>query len=154
MPRLGLKKFGVIITAAIILISIFGYKLYSKPTPPTAQPTARPSFSPGPNDPPQIVSTKPDPLNETIISAAEIIEITFNRPLENVGEFKSRMEPKIEYKVELINDRKTARIIPAKPYELGATYNLYIGPDSKFDGVGEWKQDKSFHFRTIPYKGV
>lgn len=151
---MGFKKFGVIIAAGIILTSILGYKLYSNPATPTVQATPQPSASPQQNDPPQIVSTKPEPLNETIISAAEVIEITFNRPLENVGEFKSRIEPKIDYKVELANDRKTARIIPAKPYDLGAAYTLYIGPDSKFDGVGEWKQDKSFHFRTIPYKGV
>lgn len=151
---MGFKKFGVIIAAGIILTSILGYKLYSNPATPIVQATPQPSASPQQNDPPQIVSTKPEPLNETIISAAEVIEITFNRPLENVGEFKSRIEPKIDYKVELANDRKTARIIPAKPYDLGAAYTLYIGPDSKFDGVGEWKQDKSFHFRTIPYKGV
>lgn len=106
------------------------------------------------NESPKIISTKPDPLEETIISATEIVEITFNRPLENVGEFKSRIEPKIEYKVELSGDRKTARIIPAKPYELGTTYTLFIGPDSKFDGVGEWRQDKTFHFKTVKYRGV
>ncbi|MBU1032005.1 hypothetical protein KKE03_03760, partial [Patescibacteria group bacterium] len=53
-----------------------------------------------PNDKPQIVSTKPDPLEDTIIPATATIEITFNRPLENVGEFKLRMEPKIDYKIE------------------------------------------------------
>lgn len=106
------------------------------------------------NESPQIISTKPENLEEAIISATEIVEITFNRPLENAGEFKSRIEPKIEYKVELSGDRKTARIIPAKPYELGATYTLFIGPDSKFDGAGEWRQDKTFHFKTIKYRGV
>src|SRR3989338_11454833 len=83
-------------------------------------------------DPPKIVSTKPDPLEDNIISATDIVEITFNRPLENVGEFKSKIEPKIDYKVELSGDRKTAKIIPAKPYQLGTTYTLFIGTETKF----------------------
>ncbi|MBI2338145.1 hypothetical protein HYU95_03080, partial [Candidatus Daviesbacteria bacterium] len=101
-----------------------------------------------------IISTKPDPLDENIVSGAEAIEITFNRPLENVGEFKSRIEPEIEYKVELSGDRKTAKIIPAKPYPLGTGFTLFIGPESKFDGVGRWGEEKIFHFRTIKYTGV
>ena len=103
---------------------------------------------------PRIVSTKPDPLDENIISAMEIVEITFNKSLENVGEFKVRIEPKIDYKVELSGDRKTAKIIPAKPYQLGTTYTLFIGPETKFDGVGRWGEEKIFHFRTIKYTGV
>lgn len=103
---------------------------------------------------PRIISTKPEPLEDNIIAAEEIIEITFNRPLENVGEFKLRIEPKTDHKVELSGDRKTAKIIPVKPYQLGTTYTLFIGPDSKFDGVGNWGQEKIYHFRTIKYTGV
>ena len=106
------------------------------------------------NESPRIISTKPEPLENAVISASEVIEITFNRPLENVGEFKLRIEPKTEVKVELSGDRKTAKIIPVKPYQLGAGYTIFIGPDSKFDGVGEWRQDKTYHFRTIRYRGV
>lgn len=106
------------------------------------------------SDAPQIISTKPDPLNEAVISTTEIIEITFNRPLQNVGEFKNKIEPKIDYKVELSSDRKTAKIIFQKSLDLGASYTLSIGSDSKFDGIGEWRQNKDFHFRTITYKGV
>lgn len=105
-------------------------------------------------DKPQIVSTKPDPLEQTIIPATQIIEITFNRPLENVGEFKVRIEPKIDFKIELSPDRKTAKIIPIKPFELGASYTLSIGSDTKFDGVGPWGETKDFHFRTITYRGI
>ncbi|MBU1000555.1 hypothetical protein KKE78_04130, partial [Patescibacteria group bacterium] len=106
------------------------------------------------NDKPTIVTTKPDPLEETIISTVDVIEITFNRPLENVGEFKSRLEPDLEYKVELSSDRKTAKIKPVKSFLLGATYTLFIGPETKFDGVGRWGEEKIFHFRTITYRGV
>ena len=109
-------------------------------------------------DPPQIIFTKPSPLEEAIISAAEVIEITFNRSLENEGELKLKFEPKLEYKtdykIELSQDRKTAKIIPLVPYELGSTYTLFIGTDTKFDGVGAWGQEKIYHFKTIRYRGV
>lgn len=103
---------------------------------------------------PQIVSTKPDPLEEAIIPATQIVEITFNLPLQNVGEFKSKIEPKLDYKVELSPDRKTAKIIPVKPYELGSTFTLFIGTETKFDGVGRWGEEKIFHYKTIKYTGV
>ena len=106
------------------------------------------------NGPPQIVSTKPDPLENTIVSATQVIEITFNRPLQNSGEFKLKMEPKIEVKVELSSDRKTAKIIPLKPFALGEDYSISIGPDTKFDGIQHWGQDKTYHFKTVKYTGV
>lgn len=106
------------------------------------------------SDEPRIVSTKPDPLNETIIPASQVIEITFNKPLQNVPEFKVRIEPKVDFKVELSFDRKTAKITPLKPLGLGTAYTLTINPDTKFDGVGNWGQTKDFHFRTIKYRGV
>lgn len=109
---------------------------------------------PSQNDKPQIVSTKPESLEGTIISGTEVIEITFNRPLENTGEFKLRIEPKADVKVELSGDRKTAKIIPIQPYNLGSGYTLFIGTETKFDGVGRWGEEKIFHFRTITYKGV
>lgn len=106
------------------------------------------------NDTPRIVSTKPDPLDNGIISATQVIEITFNRPLQNVPEFRVKIGPDAVFKVELSTDRKTAKIIPTKPYALGTTYNLYIGPETKFDGVGNWGEDKTFQFQTIKYNGV
>lgn len=135
----------IIIITVIIVISIWP-KSSAKPEP------NHPSISE--NQSPKIVSTKPDPLEEAIISANETVEITFNRPLENVGEFKVRLETKKDFKVELSPDRKTAKIIPFKPYELGTTYTLFIGPDTKFDGAGAWGQEKIFHFKTIQYRGV
>lgn len=147
-------KQKIIIAATIIgiLIAFIILRMNSKPT--ARQLLTQPVSTPSQNDKPQIVSTNPNPLEDNIISATEIVEITFNRPLENVGEFKVRIEPKIDYKVELSGDRKTARIIPAKPYQLGTTYTLFIGTETKFDGVGRWGEEKIFHFRTIKYTGV
>ncbi len=150
------KKILLIVLALVFAMSLLIYpKLTKTPEQKSTNNSNHSNFSSiDPNASPKIVSTKPDPLEEAIISATEVVEITFNRPLENVGEFKSRIEPKIEYKVELSGDRKTARIHPLKPYELGITYTLFIKPDSKFDGVGEWRQDKTFHFKTVKYRGV
>lgn len=106
------------------------------------------------NDAPNIVSTNPNPLEDNIVSSNQKIEITFNRPIENIGEFKNRIEPKIDIKVELSPDRKTAIIKPVKTFELGVTYTLFIGTDTKFDGVGAWGQEKIYHFKTVRYNGV
>ncbi len=152
-----MKNKKIVIFFVLLIALSTGFFFYKQirqtkvPTPVTEKVQKQKDIS---KEPPHIVSTKPDPLDENIVSASDIVEITFNRPLENVGEFKSRIEPKIEYKVELSGDRKTARIIPAKPYGLGMTYTLSIGPDSKFDGAGAWGQDKTFHFKTIKYTGV
>lgn len=142
----------ILIIIAIVMLAI---KNLAKDRNLPNLPAASPSITPvSQTDKPQIVSTKPNPLNDNIISGSDPIEITFNRPLENVGEFKVRIEPKIEYKVELSGDRKTAKIVPAKPYPLGTAFTLTINPDSKFDGVGSWGETKDFHFRTIKYTGV
>lgn len=146
-----------VIAIGAILFLIFQRGPYSKSAPTASNASPQPEFTKqaaSANDKPTIVSTKPEPLEDTIISATGIVEITFNRPLENVGEFKVRIEPKIDYKVELSSDRKTAKIVPVKPYKLGTTYTLFIGPESKFDGVGRWGEEKIYHFRTIRYTGV
>lgn len=103
---------------------------------------------------PKIISTKPEPLENAVVSATEIVEITFNRPLENIGEFKFRIDPKAEIKIELSPDRKTAKIIPQTPYELGVTYTIFIGPDTKFDGAGNWGKEAIYHFQTVKFRGI
>lgn len=144
-----------LITAVIIVVMIIFIGLVVTKKPTTKTDTVVSSSPPvNQNESPRIVSTKPNPLEDTIVSATDIVEITFNRPLENVGEFKSRIEPKIDYTVELSGDRKTAKIIPKKPYELGNTYTLFIGTETKFDGVGRWGEEKIYHFKTIRYRGI
>lgn len=145
-----IKILAIIIVAGLILIWLFKTNLLGLD--PQKEQTEGQQISE--TDSPQVVSTKPDPLEEAIISADQTVEITFNRPLENVGEFKVRLESKKDFKIELSSDRKTAKIIPTTPYELGATYTLFITPDTKFDGVGGWGQEKVYHFKTIQYRGV
>lgn len=148
----------IIIALIIIFIILGGFFISKKfePVKDTNTPSnTQTSSNVSEKDKPQIVATKPEPLEEAIISATEVIEITFNRPLENIGEFKVRLEPEdVKYKLELSSDRKTGKIIPEKPYELGASFTLFIGPETKFDGVGRWGEEKIFHFKTIRYRGI
>lgn len=147
------NKLAIILATLVILTFLALYIKNSafnqhNPTPSTkATATTQP-------DSPVVVSTNPSPLEDTIIPATQVLEITFNKPLQNSGEFKARIEPTTDFKIELSSDRKTAKIIPIQPYELGSTYTLFIGPETKFDGVGRWGQEKVFHFRTIRYRGV
>ncbi len=149
-------KLAILITILIVVaFVVIKPKLANQAKTPSEQKNQTPIPSQtSPNDKPQIVSTKPDPLEENIISVADTVEITFNRPLENVGEFKVRIEPKIDIKVELSSDRKTAKIKPLKGFLLGTTYTLFIGTETKFDGVGRWGEEKIYHFKTITYRGV
>ncbi|MBI2596414.1 hypothetical protein HYW46_06835 [Candidatus Daviesbacteria bacterium] len=102
----------------------------------------------------KIISTNPSPLEETTILPMQAIEITFNQTLESAPEFKTSMEPKADYKTELSEDRKTAKIIPIKPYTLGGGYTLHILGNTKFDGKKELNREEIFHFKTINYTGV
>lgn len=151
-----MNKKIILLTIIILILGIglvYGKKLYNKPTPAPAEQTKQP-VSISPNDPPQIVSTNPSPLEDNIVSSNQTIEITFNRPLQNSGEFKLRIEPKIVFKIDLSSDRKTAKISFPKLLELGVTYTISIGPETKFDGMGNWNQDKMYHFKTVKYTGV
>lgn len=146
-------KIVLLIISLTVMVSVF--LLWRRPTPAPQTDVPRPTTPTlQQDDSPRIVSTKPDPLEEAIISSSEVLEITFNKPLENEGELKIRIDPKVDFEIKLSQDRKTGKIIPKKPYELGATYTLFIGPDSKFEGVGEWKQEKIYHFKTVKYRGV
>ncbi len=151
MPSKKVMIAGIIIIA---IAAVIGLTVIKKPVSKTASTNQSSAPQNQQNESPKIISTKPDPLEENIVSATDAVEITFNRPLENVGEFKVRLEPSIDYKVELSNDRKTAKIKPVKGFLLGTTYTLFIGPETKFDGVGRWGEEKIYHFKTITYRGV
>lgn len=139
------KKNIIIITVIIFIIVIILGLRQDKPT--TApQPSSQPNT-------PRLISTNPNPLEDTIIAADQIIEITFSHPLENIPEFKTKIEPKTDYRVELSGDKKIVKIIPVAPFELGTTYTLFIAADSKFEGGARLDKELNFHFRTVRYRG-
>lgn len=150
---MNLKQKIAIIIAIIgaVLLFIFNRGLYSNP--PSSQSSDTESNQVQ-NQDPKIVSTKPSPLDQGTILPNQSIEITFNLPIQNTGEFKNTMDPKIDYKIELSSDRKTVIITPDKPFQLGTGYTLFIKPDTKFDGAKNLNRDIQLHFKTIDYKGV
>lgn len=151
MSGVDLKK-KIMVTVAIIgalLIIVFQRGIYSTNSNQAPQPQTQTTEEPG------VVSTNPPNLENQVITPNQIVEITFNLPIENIGEFKNKLDPKPEnYQVKLSDDRKTAQIIPIKPFNLGTTFTLFIQPDTKFDGKKTLGKELIYHFRTIEYKGV
>lgn len=153
------KKIILILVVILFLaVSFFLMKHFKRgsnsqvATPQSSSESPQPAVSE--KDPPRIVSTKPENLDNSIIPAFVPLEFTFNRPLENEGEFKIKIEPKVDFKVTVSNERKTGVVTFQKPLELGTSYTLFIGTETKFTGMGRWGEEKVFHFRTIPYKGL
>ena len=130
----------------------------------SSTPQSTPITEQVPTDRPVVVSTVPAGINKeesVTISPTQIIEIAFNMPLENIGEFKNKIEPTAEYKVELSGDRKTVKISPKSVWKLGTSYSLTILPDSKFNenpGQESTKKkldhDISLRFKSIEYRGI
>lgn len=144
----------LLLSGSVIFLNQKGNKPAKEPNFYPAQTETQTPTPTSKNKSPAIVSTKPDPLEEAIISANEIVEITFNQPLQNDPEFRRRFDPLIDYKLQISSDRKTVKFIPSKPFELGITYTLFILPDTKFEGGGKLEGEKTYHFSTIKYRGV
>lgn len=148
------KLIGAIIAIGILLIAIFQGGLYPKTT---TQSAAVKSFSSETqtNQNPHLISTNPPGLKDgVIVPSSQIVEITFSDPIENRGEVKNTLEPKIDYDIELSSDRKTVRLLPKKPLGLGQSFTFTIKQDTKFDGQKRMDSDQVFHFSTINYRGV
>lgn len=151
--QLTKDKIIIVVFTVLLLVGAFVYgkgvftnKQQPENKPPSAQTAEVPSA--------EIVSTKPDPLDKAVIPADQIIEITFNKPLRAPSELKLRIEPETKYKIELSEDRKTAKIIIEKPFELNTNYAFYIGADTKFDGIDRWGKDITYRFQTIKFRGL
>ena len=154
MTNLTLKQ-KIIITVTILgtaLILIFQRGFYSKPA---AVDTPVKQEAPLAEENARIISTTPSALDNAIVLPTQIIEITFNLPLQNPDELKHKLEPKVGYKIKLSDDRKTAKIIPQPTFNLGTEYTLNIQTnETKFDGGKKLERDYIYHFKTIEYKGV
>lgn len=148
------KLILILISVLVFIVVATAAFIFLKPKAEIAPPApAQPQII-SETDSPQIVSIKPANLEESIFSSNESIEITFNRSLENVGEFKVRIDPTVEFKKTVSSDRKTGIITFEKPLEPGKSFTIFIGSDTKFDGVGAWGQSRELHFRTVTYKGI
>ncbi len=158
MENLKTKIIFIILAIGAILIFIFQHGIYGQPSSQQTLKSSSPQTetSPKKEDPQEvkILSTNPDLSKEPTILPTQSLEITFNLPLENAGEFKNKLEPKTEYQIKLSDDRKTAIITPTKAFLLGTSYTLFIQTDSKFTGGKKLNQEVVYHFKTIDYNGI
>src|SRR5260221_6155349 len=105
-----MKKISIFILILLAAISFWYFTQKKEDTKPTSS-----QKQTSQTDSPHVISTKPDPLEDNIVGASDPVEITFNRSIENTGEFKLKIEPKIDFSVTLSSDRKTATISFLKP---------------------------------------
>ncbi|MDO8619534.1 MAG: hypothetical protein Q7R49_06380 [Candidatus Daviesbacteria bacterium] len=150
-----LKKFIIILL--VLALGITAYKYFSKSSVIPGvkdQATISQAKTVTQTDTPELISTKPDPLDEAIILPTQVVQITFNLPIENIGEFKYKLDPLVKYEPKLSNDRKTVIFTPTPAFPVGTTFTLDVSPDTKFDGGKRLKSGFILHFKTISYKGV
>ncbi len=158
------KIIGAVIAVGLILIAIFqmglGGSSVPRPFSESQESRVKSQGSSVPNivsGDVEIVSITPAELKEKkdiIIVPTQVIEMTFNKRLENGPETKIITDPPTEIRVELSDDHFKARIIPVKPYKLGQGFTLFLKKETKFEGGKVWGRDEDFHFTVIDYKGV
>jgi hypothetical protein len=139
----------ILITIGLILITVFNRGFYA------TQESVGPSQNTDANSKNvMVLSTNPDNLDNATILPTQSLEITFNKPVENEGELKHRLEPQTDHHIEVSGDRKTVKVVPNKGWALGTTYTLFIQSDSKFREEGKLDHEIIYHFKTIDYKGI
>ena len=84
----------------------------------------------------------------------KVFELNFNTELENGPETKLVFDPPAEIKIDIINESKTARITPAKPWKLGQGYTITIKPETKIKGGKTLGKEFTVHFNIINYSGI
>lgn len=149
MTSAKVKIISIVITVGLILIAIFQFGLGGPGTPTPDETTQNQEI--------MIASTNPSQLKERkefIIVPTQSLEITFNQPLENLPETRISIEPQADVKYELSADKKTIKIIPNTPFNLGQGYTIFIKAGTKFEGKKEFGRDENYHFSVISYNGV
>lgn len=151
-----IKSVNTKVLIILVILLVAGVVFYFKSSKPTNQETTpeQPKTNNTQSDQPQLVSTDPSPLENATILPTQQIKLTFSHPIENGGEFKYKIEPELEHKISLSEDRKTVIISPIDAYPAGSSFNLFIQPETKFDGGKKFNNDPIFHLNTIKYRGV
>ncbi len=140
---------GVVILIGMALITIF-YKGFGDPNSPTVNNSSS-------NDSIDLIATSPANFLEKkdiFIVPDQVLEFTFDTPLENVPETKIILDPSHTVKMELSGDKKTLKIIPEVPYKLDQGYTLVIKSETKFEGKKTLDKEYNFHFNTPSYSGI
>lgn len=106
----------------------------------------------------KIISTKPEPLDESTILPKDGIEITFNYPIYR-SELKHRFDPELGHVVEAVNGidsemSTTFKITFSNSLELGRGYTLFVLPETHDQKNHTLEHEYIYHFKTISYRGV
>lgn len=145
----------VIIICILGVLFFFAKDFFTQQTPiPDKTSNDTQSNKPIPENQVGVISTQPSPLEEATILMSQPVEITFNKPIENIGELKHRVEPEFAYDLKLSQDRKTVILSPKEFYPLGTLITLHISVETKFDGGFRLDSNLIYHFKTIKYRGV
>lgn len=140
-----MKKAGILILIILIAAGVYYNLTRSKSEEIQIQPT---------NGKLQTISTKPDPLDKAIILQNQIIEVEFSHPLESTGLLKFKIEPQVEFNLELSEDKRTVKFNPKSSFILETNYKLTILPETQFVNGQKFGEEKSFSFSTIKYRGI
>jgi hypothetical protein len=147
------KIIGAVIAIGVILFAIFKFGLGGAPTPVADQQINQPI----PAGEIRLIGTNPPELlekKEIIIIPTQTIEFTFNERLENAPETRIVLDPVADVEIKISDDKKSAKIIPTKPYKLGQGFTVFIKGETKFEGGKKLDRDYDFHFNTINYSGI
>lgn len=148
------KLMWIILALGVLLIALFSSGLYSTMLGSSTQNTSPPVTTSTPSDEPSIVKTIPDNLDQSTILPNQTLEITFSHTLVNLPETRWEIQPSVDIRSELSDDRKTLRLIPNTPFNLGQGYTLFIRPDTKIEGKRLLEKEYIYHFKTIEFKGA
>ena len=105
----------------------------------------------------KIISTSPDPLDGAVLPpSTKSIEVGFNHPF-SISVLKYKFEPELEHEVLASDSGNNSfgasyRFTFKEQLELGQSYTLTIFSDTRTDNNLSLGEDKSFHFKTIPFK--
>lgn len=147
MTFIKAKLIWIILAIGAFLLAIFANGLYS-----SSDSAVVPSVTENSNEI-RVVSTVPENLHNSTILPNQTIELTFSEQLVNVPETRWSISPSADIKAELSDDRKTLKLIPNKPYDLGNGYTLLIKADTKIEGKGNLDRELIYSFKTIQFKG-
>ncbi len=147
---------GGVIVLGVLLIGVFKNGIYSKEQVKNGG-ASKPKVEASNNDSEkvQIVTTKPVNLKSSIISANQVIEVTFNYNIDETSQkFKYVIEPDVELTQTFSPDRKTIILTPKKAFPPGQGFTLRFPAGNKFGGGKALEEDINIGFKTVRYEGV
>lgn len=147
---------AIVLFLGLLLIWIFKEGFYPKTPAPKPIGQSAPKevdMRIDPDGEAKVLTTKPDPLDHATLLPNQVIEITFNKKLNN-DPADLVIEPKLKYNAEAVNNGQTVKITPLEPYKLGSEYSIRFKSGYDLDGGKKLGKDFEFRFKTIEYRGI